>query len=983
MTNTSSLNTPLMAWENSRENTPRPRPVRQKVIWDVTDSINYLPPNNNVALTRQASLQDERNSTIFGITGRTFTALCTTIIAGLLIGITARVMEAGIDSAVAWRNNTFLSPLLLVSPVMAIAYYLALASSIVVFTAGVVQWLAPGAAGAGVHLVIAVLNGNNIAGLFTPLVYAVKMFGTVTSRMAGLALGPEAPMVHLGACVASLIFAAERRVWGDAKAETEDKSKYANWKQDLDPAFSNSSHREMISAGTAAGLAAAFGAPIGGVLFALEEACSVWSRKTAWRCLLCAAMAVFTISQLMPSISGGGILSLSGIYPLSSRQWLKQMPFVAAVSAGAGLLGAFYNLMRRNMQRLRAARRRHVLRLLEAGVVAAVTVCASTAASSLVGTCLEIPSTWKADDVLQWTCEQGQYNDLATALLGSSPFVVRSLLGLGSESEPINNNICTLGVPCYYSPLSLATLCVVYLGLMVLSSGLAVPGGLFMPSIIAGGSFGAVCGMLLTAVLPPSWDVQPGVYAMIGAVATMAAVFRSSISLVVIIVEGTRGVEFLPGILAATIISNFIAYWLHPDGIYESELERDGRVFFLRQEPPGVLRWRTAEGIMAAPVLGVKRIEEVSKIVELLTSTTHNGFPVHPVVENGVSGQEENLGSESPSSSRLDGFILRTQLLVLLQERAFCDMNGNYLLPPEDINHFESTLDSLMHATECSCDGLGGAAELALAVDPLGPAENQKESEMGGTAAGVSAAMIPTLETLETLRSLPSLAECLQEDNVAAMLNAGSFSNINRGHGPSAAATAAAAAAVESSGSETVSRVSYDAPPRSAAPTLYLNLTPFMDRGMFSVRPDTPATNLHKMFVALSLRHLCVVSDTGRVVGMITRKDLDNAAGHGPWRSNKRAPSPAREGVVPGSESWLSSTLQALIYRIRTPQTASEVDGESPHPGRSPALLSMPLSATVFEEDVSVDQQSELDSVDTEIGGSTRNPLPGRQYSML
>jgi chloride channel 7 len=975
----SNLNSPLLGWENGhgweRENTPTPRPVRQaKVIWDVTDSINFNPPNNNVQLGRQALREERRNSTImFGITGRTFTALCTTILAGFLIGITARVMESGIDAAVYWRNNTFLSPLVLVSPLYAVGYFLALASFIVVVTAGVVQLLAPGAAGAGVALVIAVLNGNNIAGLFTPRVYVVKMFGTITSRMAGLALGPEAPMIHLGACVASLIFAVERRIWGDAAINEKKSERYSNWKQDLDPAFSNSSHREMISAGTAAGLAAAFGAPIGGVLFALEEACSVWSKKTAWRCLLCAAMAVFTMSQLMPSVGGGGILSLSGIYPLSSRQWLKQMPFVAAVSTGAGLLGAVFNLMRRKMQNFRAARRRHVLRLLEAGLVAAVTVVAIAFVSTFIGRCLEIPTTWHEEDVLQWTCAPGQYNDLATALLGSSPFVVRSLLGLGSESEPINN-ICTLRVPCYYSPISLATLCVVYLGFMVLSSGLAVPGGLFMPSIIAGGSFGAVSGMLLTALLPPSWDVQPGVYAMIGAVATMAAVFRSSISLVVIIVEGTRGIEFLPGILAATIISNFIAHWLHPDGIYESELERDGRVFFLRQEPPGALRWRTAESIMAAPVLGVQRIETVPKIVEILTSTTHNGFPVHPVVQN------QEPSSSSSSSKRLDGFILRTQLLVLLQERAFCDVNGNYLSPPENVQRYERYLDSLMHAVECSCDGLGGAAELHLAVDPLGPAETKEESEMGGTT-GVSAAMLPTLETLETLRTLPSLAECLQEDNIAALLqSAGTFTTSSSSMpGAAAAAAAAAIAAVDLERTQSGNGLPFGASPRSAAPTLYVNLAPFMDRGMLTVRQDTPATALHKMFVALSLRHLCVTSDTGSVVGMITRKDLDNAAGHGPWRSNKMAPSPARTGIA-HSGSWLSTTLNALIYRIRTPQTASEIDGESP------AYVSRPLSAPdLGEEDASGDRLSEM-PVDTEIGrngGARRHPLPSRQYSML
>ncbi len=66
----------------------------------------------------------------------------------------------------------------------------------------------------------------------------------------------------------------------------------------LDEIASDNDHREFVSAGVSAGISAAFGAPIGGVLFSMEEACSFWSRKTAWRCFLCATLSTFTIQLL-------------------------------------------------------------------------------------------------------------------------------------------------------------------------------------------------------------------------------------------------------------------------------------------------------------------------------------------------------------------------------------------------------------------------------------------------------------------------------------------------------------------------------------------------------------------------------------------------------------------------------------------------------------------------------------------------------------
>lgn len=45
---------------------------------------------------------------------------------------------------------------------------------------------------------------------------------------------------------------------------------------------------------------AAFGAPIGGVLFSMEEACTHWSRKVAVRCFVCTTVAVCTVGLLNP-----------------------------------------------------------------------------------------------------------------------------------------------------------------------------------------------------------------------------------------------------------------------------------------------------------------------------------------------------------------------------------------------------------------------------------------------------------------------------------------------------------------------------------------------------------------------------------------------------------------------------------------------------------------------------------------------------------
>lgn len=103
------------------------------------------------------------------------------------------------------------------------------------------------AAGSGIPEIKTILSGFVIPNFLDFKVLAVKAFGAVFAVATGMCLGKEGPFVHISTCVAYLV-----------------GMRFSKYREN------GRKMRELLSAGCASGLSVAFGAPIGGVLFAYE-----------------------------------------------------------------------------------------------------------------------------------------------------------------------------------------------------------------------------------------------------------------------------------------------------------------------------------------------------------------------------------------------------------------------------------------------------------------------------------------------------------------------------------------------------------------------------------------------------------------------------------------------------------------------------------------------------------------------------------------
>ena len=706
------------AASETRVHVPVTSPEPRVPPGDHLESLDYEPVHNDVnrlELSRRRARRGRDTRRFYGYTGLTLAKSAIALVVGVCVGALAFAIDAAVDGVFDAKRAHILEHIHPASAeggrgvffptrehVELLGSYVGACVALVTLASATCVFWAPQAAGGGVTGVMAFLNGSNVPDLLGFKALVAKVIGVTCAVGSSLAVGPEGPMVHVGAAVASCVVLAAPNRWlrdgaaGDLLADDDDSDDDDDDEPELEPErplmpyprsedgdrsplvsrsktrrdrtretarhilvdlASHATRREFVSAGAAAGLAAAFGAPVGGVLFSLEEASTYWSRKVMWRSFVCASAASITLSMCRSTGDSGALfLDSRAVRTQTPRDFLHQFPFFVATAVLGGVAGVAFNALTSFFARfIRPKHEKRIMRVLDCVLVVVLTVFTRFLAASLGGRCVARPAVWAADDFGErWRCGDGEINDVASVLFGSPAEVIGRMLSMGELSGK-RDTIATYG----FTATGLTLSACAYLVLMAAAYGLAVPGGVFLPSVFLGACGGGAFGLALRGFLPATWDVQPGVYALIGATATLAGVFRSSISLVVIMVEGTGGIAFAFPIIVAVAVSNatcafFFSKSSVSGSVYHLDLERNEKVVFLPGEPPRAFRALTARDLMCAGPVATVRAEgeTAARLARLLSSSTHHGFPA--VDEDG----------------RLLGLSSRAQLDVLVATHA-------------------------------------------------------------------------------------------------------------------------------------------------------------------------------------------------------------------------------------------------------------------------------------------------------------------------
>ena len=359
-----------------------------------------------------------------------------------------------------------------------------------------VRRYSPESAGSGIQEIEGIMSG------FWPLrwrsVLPIKFIGGVLSMGAGLVLGREGPTIHLGGCVGKIV--------GE--------------KADAGPHTMNT----LLAAGATAGLSVAFSAPLGAILFMIEE----MRRRFDYNFVSLHAVILASITANIVNDQVFGTLpqlpvqlqeALTSFPP--PEHLLISLPVNLVLGAIIGALGAGFNTV-----------------LLK---------------------CLRFCDGLNARTMLGIACASG-------ALVGILMVFAPEFVGGG---EALVKEIFVES-PVFGFMLGLL---IVRALLTFLSYSVGVPGGIFAPMLALGALIGTSFGYLAQEIIPHA-DMAPGSCAIAAMGALFAATVRAPMTGIVLVAEMTASFNLLPAMIVTCMTASIVAQSLGSKPVYDLLLER-------------------------------------------------------------------------------------------------------------------------------------------------------------------------------------------------------------------------------------------------------------------------------------------------------------------------------------------------------------------------------------------------------------------------
>lgn len=442
-----------------------------------------------------------------------------------------------------------------------------------------------------VHYLVGQERHHGVAGIMEAVALAggrlryhrvpAKTVAAAVSIGSGASVGPEDPSVQIGANLGSM---------------------FGQWLH-----LSDERIRALVAAGAAAGIAAAFNAPIAGVFFALEIVLGEIGGSAFGVVVLSAVVsAVFTqaVSGIEPAFH----------VPAYAFQSAWELPLYLGLGMLAGPVASLY-----------------------------------------VHTLYAVQDRFHDWHVPRWLKPIAA--GLAVGLVG---LFLPQILGVGYETieQILNGEHMAIGL--------LLALLLAKLVMTAVCIGSGFPGGVFAPSLFLGAMLGAAFGQGMEQLFP-SLNLDPPAFAMVGMAAVLAGAVHTPLTASLLLFEMTNDYRIILPLMFAVVVSMLISQQLQKDSVYTLGLARKG-IRIQRGRDIELLQAITVEDVMDTDMPALSVTETLKSAAEKLIQWRHHGLPV--VDENGrlagiLTVQDiERAQFTATESTRLVGDCCTRNLLV-------------------------------------------------------------------------------------------------------------------------------------------------------------------------------------------------------------------------------------------------------------------------------------------------------------------------------